>query len=398
MPGPPLALQNLLGAYSFMDTALIALNKKTGCGVLLIMQRRHFLKTAGLGAAGVAAAPFVSSAHAQETITWDMVTSWPKNFPALGTGANDFAARVEALSGGRMRIRVHGAGELVPALEVFDAVSAGTAEMGHSASYYWRGKVAASQFFTAVPFGMNTQETNAWLYYGGGQELWDEVYAKHNLKPFAVGNTTTQPGGWFKKEINSLDDLQGVKLRLPGLAGEAMNRIGVTTVTIAGGEIFTAMQTGSLDAADWVSPYNDLAFGLHQVADYYYTSAWNEPSAVLEGTVNLDAWNALPDDLKAVVEEAARASNLSMISEFTYRNAEALNTLVNEHDVKLRAFPEDVMQALYDASQDVIREQTENDADSKKVYDSYRAFQELVRPVTDSGEFTYLKNRERVGG
>ena len=398
MPGPPLALQNLLGAYSSVDTALIALNKKTGCGVLLIMQRRHFLKTAGLGAAGVAAAPFVSSAHAQETITWDMVTSWPKNFPALGTGANDFAARVEALSSGRMRIRVHGAGELVPALEVFDAVSAGTAEMGHSASYYWRGKVAASQFFTAVPFGMNTQETNAWLYYGGGQELWDEVYAKHNLKPFAVGNTTTQPGGWFKKEINSLGDLQGVKLRLPGLAGEAMNRIGVTTVTIAGGEIFTAMQTGSLDAADWVSPYNDLAFGLHQVADYYYTSAWNEPSAVLEGTVNLDAWNALPDDLKAVVEEAARASNLSMISEFTYRNAQALDTLVNEHDVKLRSFPEDVMQALYKASQEVILEQTESDADSKKVYDSYQAFQELVRPVTDNGEFTYLKNRERVGG
>ncbi|MGS2745185.1 TRAP transporter substrate-binding protein [Halomonas sp. LS-001] len=361
------------------------------------MQRRHFLKTAGLGAAGVAAAPFISTANAQETITWNMVTSWPKNFPALGTGANEFAARIEALSGGRMRIRVHGAGELVPALEVFDAVAAGTAEMGHSASYYWRGKVAASQFFTAVPFGMNTQETNAWLYYGGGQELWDELYAKHNLKPFPVGNTTTQPGGWFKKEINSLEDLQGVKLRLPGLAGEAMNRIGVTTVTIPGGEIFTAMQTGALDAADWVSPYNDLAFGLHQVAEYYYTSAWNEPSAILEGTVNLDAWNALPDDLKAVVEEAARASNLSMISEFTYRNAQALDTLVNEHDVKLRSFPEDVMQALYESSNEVIREQTESDPESKKIYDSYRAFQELVRPVTDSGEFTYLKNRERVG-
>lgn len=361
------------------------------------MQRRHFLKTAGLGAAGVAAAPFISTANAQETITWNMVTSWPKNFPALGTGANEFAERVEALSGGRMRIRVHGAGELVPALEVFDAVAAGTAEMGHSASYYWRGKVAASQFFTAVPFGMNTQETNAWLYYGGGQELWDELYAKHNLKPFAVGNTTTQPGGWFKKEINSLEDLQGVKLRLPGLAGEAMNRIGVTTVTIPGGEIFTAMQTGALDAADWVSPYNDLAFGLHQVAEYYYTSAWNEPSAILEGTVNLDAWNALPDDLKAVVEEAARASNLSMISEFTFRNAQALDTLVNEHDVKLRSFPEDVMQALYESSIEVIREQTESDPESKKIYDSYRAFQELVRPVTDSGEFTYLKNRERVG-
>lgn len=360
------------------------------------MQRRKFLTTLGAGAAGVVAAPFVSTAKAQETITWNMVTSWPKNFPALGTGANEFAKRVETLSGGRMRIRVHGAGELVPALEVFDAVAAGTAEMGHSAAYYWRGKVAASQFFTAVPFGMTTQETNAWLYYGGGQELWDEIYAKHNLKPFPVGNTTTQPGGWFKKEINSLEDLQGLKLRLPGLAGEAMNRIGVTTVTMPGSEIFTSMQTGVLDAADWVSPYNDLAFGLHQVADYYYTSAWNEPSAILEGTVNLDAWNALPDDLKAVVTEAARASNLAMISEFTFRNAQAMDTLVNEHGVKLRIFPEDVMKALYEASQEVIAEQVESDPDSKKVHDSYVAFQKLVRASNDAGEFAYLKAREAV--
>ncbi|MGQ4877876.1 TRAP transporter substrate-binding protein [Billgrantia sp. LNSP4103-1] len=361
------------------------------------MQRRKFLKSVGLGAAGVAAAPFVSTAKAQETITWDMVTSWPTNFPALGTGANDFAKRIEQLSNGRMRVRVHGAGELVPPLEVFDAVAAGTAQMGHSASYYWRGKVAASQFFTAVPFGMTTTETNAWLYHGGGQELWDEVYAKHNLKPFPVGNTGTQPGGWFKKEINSLADLQGIKLRLPGLAGEAMNRIGVTTVNMPGGEIFTSMQTGVLDAADWVSPYNDLAFGLHQVADFYYTSAWNEPSAVLEGTVNLDAWNELPDDLKAVVTEAARASNLAMISEFAYRNGQALETLVEEHGVQLRRFPQDVMEALFEASQEVIREQVESDPDSAKVYESYQTFQRLVRPATDTGEFDYLKTRENVG-
>ncbi|MCE8017307.1 TRAP transporter substrate-binding protein [Halomonas sp. MCCC 1A17488] len=360
------------------------------------MQRRKFLKTAGLGAAGVVAAPFVSTAKAQETITWDMVTSWPTNFPALGTGANDFAKRIEQLSNGRMRVRVHGAGELVPPLEVFDAVAAGTAEMGHSAAYYWRGKVAASQFFTAVPFGMNTTETNAWLYHGGGQELWDEIYAKHNLKPFPVGNTGTQPGGWFKKEINSLDDLQGIKLRLPGLAGEAMNRIGVTTVNMPGGEIFTSMQTGVLDAADWVSPYNDLAFGLHQVADYYYTSSWNEPSAVLEGTVNLDAWNELPDDLKAVVTEAARASNLAMYSEFTYRNAQALDTLVEEHGVQLRSFPQDVMEALYEASRAVIQEQVESDPDSAKVYESYQAFQKLVRPSNDAGEFAYLKARDSL--
>src|SRR5690606_35928082 len=271
-----------------------------------------------LGAAGAVAAPFINTrtANAQDTMTWNMVTSWPKNFPALGTGANQLAERIEAMSGGRLKIKVHGAGEMVPAMEVFDAVSQGTAEMGHSASYYWRGKVAASQFFTAVPFGMNTTETNAWLYYGGGQELWDEIYGKHNLKPFAVGNTGTQMAGWFKKEINSLEDMQGLKLRLPGLAGEAMNGIGVTTVNMPGGEIFTSMQTGVLDAADWVGPYNDMAFGLHQVADYYYTSAWNEPSAILEGTVNLDAWNDLPDDLKAVVTEAARASNLAMVSEF----------------------------------------------------------------------------------
>ncbi|QTF92827.1 TRAP transporter substrate-binding protein [Halomonas sp. BM-2019] len=361
------------------------------------MQRRKFLKTVGAGAAGVAAAPFVSSAQAQETLTWDMVTSWPRNFPVLGTGANEFAKRIEELSDGRMRIRVHGAGELVPAMEVFDAVAAGTAEMGHSAAYYWRGKLAASQFFTAVPFGMNTTETNAWLYHGGGQELWDEIYAKHNLKPFAVGNTGTQMAGWFKKEIHSLSDMQGIRLRLPGLAGEAMNRIGVTTVNMPASEIFTSLQTGVLDAADWVGPYNDMALGLHQVADYYYTSVWNEPSAVLEGTVNLAAWNALPDDLKAVVREAAKASNLAMISEFAYRNAQALETLVEEHGVQLRTFPEDVMAALYEASTEVLQAQVASDPESKQVYDSYLAFQKLVRPFSDVGEYSYLKGRDTVG-
>ncbi|TLF53859.1 TRAP transporter substrate-binding protein [Halomonas urmiana] len=365
------------------------------------MQRRVFLKnslkTVGVGAAAGATVPFIATASAQETITWDMVTSWPKNFPALGTGANDFAARIERMSGGRMKIRVHGAGELVPAMEVFDAVGEGTAELGHSASYYWRGKTLAAQFFTAVPFGMTTTETNAWLYHGGGQELWDEEYAKHNLKPFPVGNTGTQMAGWFKKEIASLADMQGLKLRLPGLAGEAMNRIGVTTVNTPGSEIFTSLQTGVLDAADWVGPYNDLAFGLHQVAPYYYTSAWNEPSAVLEGMVNLDAWNALPDDLKAVVSEAAMASNLAMISEFAVRNAEALETLVDEHGVQLRTFPEEVLVALHDAARQVLAEQVEKDEASRRVYDSYTAFQQKVRRFTDVGEFAYLKTREKVG-
>ncbi|GAB2787400.1 TRAP transporter substrate-binding protein DctP [Halomonas shantousis] len=360
------------------------------------MQRRQFLTALGAGAAGAACAPFVSTARAQDTVTWKMVTSWPKNFPALGTGANDFAKRIETLSGGRMKVHVYGAGEMVPALEVFDAVSSGTAQMGHSASYYWRGKVPAAQFFTAVPFGMNALETNAWLYQGNGMTLWDELYAQHNLKPFAVGNTGTQMAGWFKKEINSLDDMQGLKIRLPGLAGEVMNRIGATAVNMPGSEIFTSMQTGVLDAADWVGPYNDLAFGLYQVAKYYYTSAWNEPSAILEGTVNLDAWNALPDDLKIVVAEAARSANLAMIDEFTYRNAEALRTLVEEHGVELRALPDDVLGALSEASNAVLQEQATGDAASEKIYDSYRQFQQQIRRYTDIGEFAYLKTRQMV--
>ena len=281
---------------------------------------------------------------------------------------------------------------------MFDAVAAGTAEIGHSTPYYWRGKLAASQFFTAVPFGMTTTEMNAWLYHGGGQELWDEIYAKHNLKPFAVGNTGPQMAGWFKKEINSLADMQGLKLRLPGLAGEAMNGIGVSTVNMPGSEIFTSLQTGVLDAADWVGPYNDMAFGLHQVADYYYTTVWNEPTATVETMINLDAWNALPEDLQDVIREAARASNLAMYTEFAFRNAQALETLVDEHGVELREFPEDVIQALYESSQQVIQNQVENDEDSRRVYESYSAFQKVIRPFSDIGEYAYLKGRDEVGG
>ena len=360
------------------------------------MQRRKFLTALSAGTVGAMAAPFVTTARAQETIRWKMVTSWPANFPAIGTGANDFAKRVGELSGGRLEIDVYGAGELVPAMEVFDAVSSGTVEMGHSCAYYWRGKVAAAQFFTTVPFGMNVMETNAWLYNGGGQQLWDEVYAPHNLKAFAVGNSGTQMAGWFKKEINSLQDMQGLKIRLPGLAGEVMNRIGASAVNMPGSEIFTSLQTGVLDAADWVGPYNDLAFGLHQVADYYYTTSWNEPSAVVEGMINLDAWNALPDDLKRVVEEAARSANLAMIDEYTQRNAIALKSLVEEHGVALRTFPADVVVALKQASQAVIDQQIESDETSARVYRSYREFQSLVSTYTTIGEAAYLKNRERV--
>ena len=211
-----------------------------------------------------------SSTANQETFEWKLVTTWPKNYPGLGLAPENFAKQVEAMSGGRLKIKVFGAGQLVPAFEVFDAVSQGTAQMGHGASYYWTGKSKATAFFTSVPFGLNAQEMNGWLHYGGGLELWRELYDEFNLIPFAGGNTGVQMAGWFNREINSMEDIKGLKMRIPGLGGDVITRAGGVSVTISGGELYTAMQTGVIDALEWVSPYNDIALGFHQVAKYYY--------------------------------------------------------------------------------------------------------------------------------
>lgn len=240
------------------------------------MQRRHLIKGLGAGAlvAGLAACgkEQVSPAASEnrKVHRWKMVTTWPPNFPGAGVGANRLAKRIEKASNGRIQIKVYGGGELVPAYEAFDAVSSGAVQMAHGAAYYWKGKAPAAQFFAAVPFGMNAQEMNAWLYYGGGWELWKELYAPFNLMPAPAGNTGTQMAGWFNKEINSLDDLQGLKMRIPGLGAEVLKRAGGTPVNVPGAEVFTALQTGTIDAAEWIGPYNDMAFGLHKAAKHYY--------------------------------------------------------------------------------------------------------------------------------
>jgi len=231
------------------------------------MNRRNLFGTAlaliaAIGLVGCKddkAASEQAAAKPAEIIHWKMVTSWPKNFPGLGTSAERLAERINAMSAGRLTVKVYAAGELVPALEVFDAVSRGTAEMGHGTPYYWKGKVPAAQFFSSVPFGLSTLEMNAWLSHGGGQALWDETYAPFGVKPLSAGNTTMQMGGWFNKEINSLDDIKGLKIRMPGLGGEVWSKLGAITVNLPGGEIFTSLQTGAIDATDWVGPYNDLA-------------------------------------------------------------------------------------------------------------------------------------------
>ncbi|MGE8504977.1 MAG: TRAP transporter substrate-binding protein [Pseudomonas sp.] len=317
--------------------------------------------------------PAAASAAPAQTFHWKMVTAWPKNYPGLGTAAERLADRINAMSAGRLTVKVYAAGELVPALEVFDAVSRGTAEMGHGTPYYWKGKVPAAQFFSSVPFGLSTLEMNAWLSHGGGQALWDETYAPFGVKPLSAGNTTMQMGGWFNKEINTLADIQGLKIRMPGLGGEVWSKLGAITVNLPGGEIFTSLQAGAIDATDWVSPYNDLAFGLHQAAKYYYFPGWQEPQAVVESMVNQKAFDALPADLQAIVVEAARASTLDMMDDYVFNNAKALQNL-KDHGVQFKRFPDEVLQAMRQQSEEVLDAlAAENDLNAR-ILASQRAF------------------------
>lgn len=341
--------------------------------------------------------PGVKSA-ASEAFTvqyqWKMVTTWPKNFPGLGAAPENFARLVGQMSQGKLQVKVFGANELVPALGVFDAVSSGSVEMGHGSAYYWKGKIPASPFFTSVPFGMNAQEINGWLFYGGGMELWREIYAPFNLIPFAAGNTGVQMAGWFNREINSLQDLKGLKMRIPGLGGEVFNRAGGTAVSIPGGELYTALQTGVIDATEWVGPYNDMAFGFHQIAKYYYYPGWHEPGPALELIVNKQAYETLPPYLQAIVETAARAVNQDMLDEYTARNNAALNELVNRHGVQVRRLPDDVIEALREISEDIYREMAQQDPDFARVYHAYRKFSGQAHAYHKISEQGYYETRK----
>ena len=262
------------------------------------------------------------------------------------------------------------------------------------ASYYWTGKVKSSQFFTAVPFGLTAQEMNGWLHYGGGLELWEEAYAPFNLIPLAGGNSGVQMAGWFKKEINSLDDLKGLKMRIPGLAGEVFTRAGAETVTLPGNEIFLSLQQGVVDAAEWVGPYNDLTFGFHQVADYYYYPGWHEPGSTLEIIINKDAYESLPEDLKAVIKYAARAANQEMLDEYTARNNKALNELIEKHNIELKKLPDSVLVELRRITDEVMEDFIADDEMAKKVYKSYTEFKDQVINYHRISEKAYIDTRE----
>ncbi|MEL4429591.1 TRAP transporter substrate-binding protein DctP [Shewanella mangrovisoli] len=340
------------------------------------------------------AAPHPDATPVKDVIEWRLATSWPKNFAGLGMAPERFAKLVNEMSHGRLQIHVYGAGELMPAFAVFDGVSQGKIQMAHAASYYWKGKAPASQFFSSIPFGMTAQEMNGWLHYGGGMALWEEVYRPFGIIPLAGGNTGMQMGGWFNKPINSIADFKGLKIRMPGLGGEVLKRVGAVPVNMAGRELYGALQTGSIDAAEWVGPVNDLAFGLHKVAKYYYYPGWHEPGSNMEFLINKGAFESLPQDLQAIVKTAARAINQDMLDEYTTRNVTALDTLVKDEGVVLKAFPPQVLSELERISQQVIEEQAEQDPMMRKVYRAYHTYEQGVREYHKISEDAYSQQRQ----
>ena len=335
----------------------------------------------------------VPTTFQEATYEWKMITSWPKNLPALGTSPEYFAEIVERMSNGRMKIRVYGANELVGGLEVFDAVSQGVAEIGHSGAYYWQGKIPATPFFSSIPFGMTSYEQDAWLRYGGGNELWRELYAPFNLIPVRGGNSGVQMFGWFNKEINSLGDLQGLTMRIPSLGGEVFRRAGGVPVTMQVSEVFTALQTGALDATEFVSPYNDLAAGYHTVADYYYYPGWHEPGSTLETIFNKERFESLPIDLQEILMAGTEIMNQLLLDELTARNNEALRVLVEEHGVQLRKLPNDVLAELHRISNEVVGELALVDESTSRVYESWRNFRDNVLNYNRIAEEAFIEAR-----
>jgi TRAP-type mannitol/chloroaromatic compound transport system substrate-binding protein len=337
-----------------------------------------------------AAQPASQQIDTHKTYNWKMVTTWPPGFPVLQEGAERFADNIRAMSNGRLDIKVYAGGELIPPLQTFDAVSQGTVEMGHGSAYYWAGKVPEAQFFSTVPFGMTARGMNAWLYHGGGLELWKEVYKPFHVIPFPLGNTGVQMGGWFNKEINSLADIKGLKMRIPGLGGKVFAKAGGNPILLAGSEVYTSLERKTIDATEWIGPYHDQRLGLHRAAKHYYYPGWHEPGTVLELTVNERAWDSLPADLQAIVSNAAQAENVRMLSEMEQKNLSALAELRQRKDIQIQHFPNDVLQKLKVLTNETLLEEAEKDPKFKRVYEAYQAFRSQNEAWSDISENSYL--------
>jgi len=361
------------------------------------MQRRRLIGSAGLAGVGaVASAALAAPAIAQSRQEWRMVTTWPKNFPGLGVGAERLARRITDMSAGRLTVRVFAGGELVPPLQSLDAVIQGSAEMSHGAAYYWQNKNRGLNFFTGVPYGMTSRELTAWVRYLGGQEIWDEIYDKFGVKGFLNGDTGTQAGGWFKRELTGVNDIKGLKFRTPGLGGQVWQRLGATVTNLAAGEIFQQLQSGGLDAAEFVGPMNDLALGFHQVAKNYYFPSFIEPGLATELAVNKSKFTALPKDLQLIVEIACQAEYDQVGSDFYAKDPAALKTLVERHGVQVRQFPEEILKAGADAALAVLTDVRQSDDPlAKKAAESFVAALNTLRTRTELVDSPFLRAREK---
>ena len=339
------------------------------------MKRRTFIASgAGLATASTLAAPAI----AQGNIRWNLPSSFPEQAPGVGTNVTRFAELVETMSDGRMSFTVHGAGELVPPFEVEDAVQQGNAEVGHGPPYYAAGQNPALHWFTGVPFGMTSYEHFAWLRWGGGQEIWDDIYAQRGLKPFYSGNSNTQSGGWYRDRIESVEDLDGLNMRIAGLGGEMMRKLGVNAVLMPADEIYTSLQSGAIDAAEWVGPMLDEAFGLQNITNLCYLPAYNEPSAAVAIVFNRDAWDELPADLQKICETAAYAAALEMHAQFDYYNAQSFESL-REEGVEFLDYPAEVVDAMREAWFEVREELMDEHEDVARVLESYDAYFDKAR-------------------
>ena len=358
------------------------------------MKRRKFLTGAAVaGASAVAVSSLPKPAISQGIKELKMVTSWPKNFPGLGTAASRFGKRLETASDGRYKVKVYAGGELVHPLKCFDAVQEGTADLYHSAEYYYQGKNKGFGFFTAVPFGFTANEQDAWVHHGGGQELWDELAAGFGLKNFSCGNTGVQMGGWFRKEVNTIEDFKGLKMRLPGLGGAVLNAVGATALTLAGSEIMPALQAGTIDATEWVGPWNDLAFGFYKVTKHYYYPGYHESGSTLALGTSKKLWDGLSDADKALFTACAMAENNYDYAEFNANNAQALDTLINKHGVMVHKFSDEIFKAFGEASKDVLSDAGKSSPIASKIYEGFMNFRKDVIRWSELSDAAYINQR-----
>lgn len=359
------------------------------------MKRRQFLTNASISA--ITSTTLVScQSQDKSTVTannlpevkWRMVTSWPKSLDTIFGGAQTVCDRLQEMTGGRFQITPYAAGEIVPGLEVMDTVQNGTVECGHTASYYYIGKNPALAFATSVPFGLTASQQNAWLYHGGGLEAIQKIYSDFNIINFPAGNTGAQMGGWFKKEIKSLQDLKGLKMRIPGLGGEVMSQLGVNVQVLPGGEVFLALDRGAIDAAEWVGPYDDEKLGLNKAAPFYYYPGWWEPGPTLDVLVNKSAWEQLPSEYQNMFMTAAKEANLDMLAKYNYLNQKSLTTIL-EGGTQLVAYPQDVIQEAEKVSIDIYESNASQDASFKEIYQQWKTFKENIIKWNAINELSY---------